>query len=207
MVAVEVKTVTYKKPIIRRTQVGSKPRHHFDQNPNPSQDYVQCSGGACQSKAHKVWRDQPDKMADGSPVLVEVTETIDLTPRSPWKYGGIAGGIGALVGAGAGLFASSAMKMHPAAGAAVGALAIGGVAGAIGALAVYGEKTKLVWDSHQIIDHQMLGYQELVGPGQSGDQKGYFHRYVPDVQESVIGTYDTPRVVRFKKEAEAHENS
>lgn len=191
-------TVNYKKPIIRRTEIGRKPVHKFDQNPDATESYVSTADDPFKKGEFKVWADIPDKTTDGNPVMTSVEETLDMRPRSVWKYGGIAGGVGALVGAGAGFLLSNAAGVAPEVGAAVGALAVGGVAGGIGALMVHGEKTKLVWDEHQIIDHKMLGYKELVGPGSKGEQSGYFHRYVADIESKNIGSFKTPRVLRYK---------
>lgn len=191
-------TLTFKKPIIRRKEVGKKPGHHFDQNPTAKESYVSVKSDSFAHGDTTVWASLPDKTADGKPVMRDVDETVDLRPRSPWKYGGIAGGVGALVGGGGGALLSQSMGIAPGLGAAVGALAVGGVAGGIGALSVYGEKTKLVWDQHDIVDHEMVGYRELVGPGEKNEQTGFFHRYIADIESTVIGSYETPRVVRYK---------
>ena len=74
------------------------------------------------------------------------------------------------------------------------------MAGGVGAWSVYGEKTKLVWDKHDIVDHKMVGYRELVGPGRKGETTGQFHRYLADVESKNIGSYNTPRVLRYKGE-------
>jgi hypothetical protein len=191
------KTLTFPKPIIRRQAIGKKPVHSFDQNPEPEEAYV-ATKDPFQTGNHTVWASLPDKNPDGTPVMRNVQETVDLAPRSPWKYGGIAGGLGAAIGAGAGALLSSAVGTTPGIGAAIGGVAVGGVAGAIGAYSVYGEKTKLVWDNHDIQDHKMLGYRELVGPGKKGETTGHFHRYMADVETTKIGSFKTPRVVRYK---------
>ena len=95
-------TLTYKKPIIERKPIGKKPVHEFNQSAAPKEPYVATPDDPFATGDHTVWANLPQKNADGSPVMVETTETLDLTPRSPWKYGGIAGGVGAVVGAGAG---------------------------------------------------------------------------------------------------------
>jgi hypothetical protein len=192
------KTLTFKKPIINREEIGKKPVHHFDQNPEPKEAYVSTKDNPFRTGDHTVWASMPTKNPDGSPVMQSVQETLDLAPRSAWKYGGIAGGVGALVGAGAGALLSSAAGVAPGLGAAIGGAAVGGIAGGIGAFSVYGEKTKLVWDQHEIKDHTMVGYRELVGPGRKGETEGYFHRYLADIESPVIGTYETPRVLRYK---------
>ena len=194
------KTLTFPKPIIRRTEIGKKPVHHFDQNSEPKEAYVATQDPFANAGKQTVWANIPDKNSDGTPVMQNVQETVDLAPRSAWKYGGIAGGVGALVGAGAGALLSGATGIHPGVGAAVGGLAVGGIAGGIGAWTVYGEKTKLVWDEHDIQDHKMVGYRELVGPGRQGETEGHFHRYLADIDTKTIGTYKPPRVLRYKGE-------
>ena len=192
------KTLTFDKPIINRETIGKKPVHHFDQNSEPEEAYVSTKDNPFATGEHSVWASMPSKNPDGSPVMRSVQETLDLAPRSSWKYGGIAGGVGAVIGAGAGALLSGVAGMSPGIGAMVGGAAVGGVAGGIGAWSVYGEKTKLVWDTHEIKDHKMLGYRELVGPGRQGEVSGYFHRYLADIESPVIGTYKTPRVLRYK---------
>lgn len=193
------KSVTYKEPIIQRSRVGSKPRFEFNQDPQVQNPYVPCSGDRCDLGAQTVWRDVPLKNPDGSPRMREVTKEFDLTPRSPLKYGLIGGSVGAALGALGGYLGSNSLAMTAGKAALVGALMVGSVVGAGAALAVYGDQTRLVWDTHQIIDHEMKGYHEYVGLGESNGQSGFFHRYIADVEESVLGTYTTPRVEHYKE--------
>ncbi len=193
-----VQSVTYQEPTIRRTSLGKKPANAFNQSPTVTKDYVTVSDRASNSGA-TVWGDVPDKNPDGTPEMREVTRELDLTPRSPVKYGLIAGGLGAGVGALGGLFAAASLGVSSAVGALGGALALGGAAGAVAAFAVKNDQVKIVWDTHQIADHKLLGYHEYVGIGESNGQRGYWHRFVPDVQETVIGSYQTPRTEHYKK--------
>ncbi len=196
----QVRSLTYDTPVIRRREIGRKPEHKFDQNPNPTESYVSVSDDPFRKGSDTVWASLPDKNSDGTPVMVSTQETVDLRPRSSVKYGAVAGGIGVVAGAGIGALASGLAGVGPVVGAVAGGLAIGGIAGGIAAYSVHGEKTKLVWDEHQITDHKMVGYRELVGPGQSGEKQGHFHRYIADVESQTIGSYKTPRVVRYKGE-------
>ena len=88
-------TLTYKQPIIERKPIGKKPVHEFNQSAQPKEAYVATPNDPFAQGEQTVWASLPQKTSDGSPVMVETTETLDLTPRSPWKYGGIAGGLGA----------------------------------------------------------------------------------------------------------------
>lgn len=192
------KSVRYHKPIIERTKLGTKPRNSFDQQ-KTGDGYVACQGQACTLEGHNVWRDVPLKNADGTPQMIDVDQTVDLTPRSPLKYGAVAGLAGAALGGLGGWLAAGPAGVAPAVAAGVGAAAVGGVSGAIAALAVHGDKVKLVWDTHEIIDRRMTGYQEFVGPGEKNGERGFFHRFIAEVPEEVIGTYQTPRAVHYKE--------
>lgn len=180
--------VKYTEPTIQRLALGQKPANSFNDDPKVSRDYVSLSeskGGST------VWGDVPLKNADGSVKLNEVVKEIDLTPRSPLKYGLIAGGIGAAVGALTGLGLAGGW------GALAGGAGLGAVAGGGAALAVRNDKVKVVWETHQITDSKMLGYHEYVGIGERDGKRGYFHRFVPDVETKVVGTYQTPRAEHY----------
>jgi hypothetical protein len=86
-------------------------------------------------------------------------------------------------------------------GALVGGLGAATVAGGGAALAVHGDKVKLIWNTHDIVDHKMVGYHEYVGPGEKDGRRGYFHRFVPEVEATVLGTYKTPQAVHYKEVA------
>jgi len=195
---VNVQTVTYQEPTIQRLPLGRKPANVFNDSPQVTQDYVTVSA-APQNGGATIWGDVPDKNPDGTPALRTVTRDLDLTPRSPLKYGLIAGGIGAGVGALGGLLAASSLGLSSAVGAVGGALALGGAVGGAAAFLVRNDAVKIVWDTHQIKDHKLLGYHEYVGIGEKNGQRGYFHRFVPDVQETVIGSYQTPRTEHYNK--------
>lgn len=193
-----LETVTVKRPIVRRTEIGTKPKHSFDQSSTPMESYTPGNKAAISGETQKVWADIPDKNPDGTPVLEERKVEVDLRPRNPYARGAVGFGLGAAVGGVAGAVAAQMMGTDPLTGGAIGAAAVGGAAGFVAGYSVYGEKTKLVWDTHEIKDHKMAGYRELVGPGRKGTQDGYFHRFLADVESSVIGAYQTPRVVRYK---------
>lgn len=197
----KLENVTYQEPIIQRTLLGKKPANVLNDSPHVTRDYVSVSEALPAGDTSSVWGDLPLKNPDGTPQLREVKVDLDLTPRSPLKYGLIAAGIGAAVGALAGWVGAGALGMSDGVGALAGGLTAGGLAGGGAALAVQGDKVKLVWNTHQILDHQYQGYHEFVGPGERNGVKGYFHRYVPDVKETVIGSYRTPQAVHYKEEA------
>lgn len=195
-----VQRVTYQLPVIERKVLGHKPANVLLENEAVSKDYVKIGDYSPQGATSKVWGSVPQKNADGTPRLRSVEADLDLTPRSPWKYGLIAGALGAAAGAVFGLAGAATLGLSQgltalSAGAGVGLLAGGGAA-----LAVRGEKVQVVWDTHTIQEPKYLGFHHYVGPGEKDGQRGFFHRYVPDVQENVIGEYQVPRTVRFKGE-------
>ena len=196
----KIDNVSYKEPIIQRTLLGQKPANVFNDSPTVTRDYVSVGEALSSGMTSKVWGDVPDKNADGTPQLREVTASLDLNPRSPLKYGLIAAGIGAAVGALAGLGFGPSLGFGSLAGALAGGAGLAALAGGGAALAVKGDQVKVVWTQHDIVDHKLLGYREFVGPGEKNGQQGYFHRFVPDVQANVIGTYQTPSAVHFKEE-------
>lgn len=201
----QIQTVSYQAPVFVRTQLGSKPHHVFDQNENATQAYVACQGDSCELGSEKVWGDIPVKNADGTPEFTTQTAELDLTPRSPVKYGLIAGAVGAGVGAVVGALTSGPIGIATGLGAVLGGLGLGAAAGGVAAFAVNGDKVKTVWDTHEIKDPKMVGFHEMVGLGESNGTRGFFHRYVPDIQAPVIGTWQTPRVEHFKDEQKAKE--
>ena len=199
----KLESVTYTEPTIRRTLLGKKPANEFTDSPQVSQDYVTLGQAQLNGPTQSVWGDVPDKNSDGSPALHTVQVDVDVTPRSPLKYGAIAAGIGAVVGALAGLAGAPSLGVSSGLGALGGALSVATVAGGGAALAVHGDRVKVVWTTHQILDHQMLGYNEYVGPGEKDGKRGYFHRYIPDLQETVLGSYQLPQAVHYKEEAQS----
>lgn len=196
----QITTVSYQAPTFVRTQLGSKPSHVFDQNSQAGNAYVACQGDSCRLGSDNVWGDVPVKNADGTPQFSTKQVEIDLTPRNPVKYGLIAGLIGAGVGAAVGALTSGPIGISTGLGAVLGGLGVGSASGGIAAFAVKGDQVKTVWDTHEIKDPKMIGYKELVGPGESNGTPGFFHRFVPDIQEAVIGSYQTPRAVHYKEE-------
>ena len=195
----KVENVRYQEPIIRRTQLGQKPANLFNDSPTVTRDYVSVGEALPAGNTSKVWGDVPDKNSDGTPKLREVVADLDLNPRSPVKYGLIAAGIGAAVGALAGLGVGPALGLGSLSGALTGGAGLAALAGGGAALAVKGDQVKVVWTQHDIVDHKLAGYREFVGPGEKNGQQGYFHRFVPDVQASIIGTYTTPSAVHYKE--------
>ncbi|MBX3172179.1 MAG: hypothetical protein KF760_32540 [Candidatus Eremiobacteraeota bacterium] len=197
----KIDNIRYQEPIIQRTLLGQKPANVFNDSPTVTRDYVSVGEALPAGDTASVWGDIPHKHADGTPQLREVVASLDLNPRSPIRYGLIAAGIGAAVGALAGLAAAPALGLSSLAGSLAGGAGLAALAGGGAALAVRGDQVKVVWTRHDITDHKLIGYREFVGPGQKNGQPGYFHRFVPDVQATVIGTYSTPAAVHYKEEA------
>lgn len=196
----KIDNINYKEPIVQRTLLGKKPANLFNDSPTVTRDYVSVGEALPAGDTAKVWGDVPDKNADGTPRLREVVASLDLNPRSPLKYGLIAAGIGAAVGALAGLVVGPNFGLSTLAGSLTGGAGLATLAGGGAALAVKGDQVKVVWTQHDITDHKLVGYREFVGPGEKNGQQGYFHRFVPDVQATVIGTYSTPSAVHYKEE-------
>lgn len=190
----KVENVTYTEPIIQRTLLGKKPANVLNDSANVTRDFVTIGEAEAHSaqNTQSVWGDVPLKNADGTPQLRTVKADLDLTPRSLLKYGLIAAGIGAALGAATG------WALFDKVGALAGGLGLATLAGGGAALAVNGDQVKVVWSTHQIVDHQLVGYHEYVGPGEKDGQRGYFHRFVPEVKETVLGTYQTPEAVHYK---------
>ena len=196
----KIDNVRYQEPVIQRTLLGKKPANVFNQSPAVTRDYVSVGEALPAGETAKVWGDVPDKKADGSPQLREVVASLDLNPRSPLKYGLIAAGIGAAVGALAGFGIGPMVGgLGPLANALTGGAGLAILAGGSAALAVKGDQVKVVWTQHDIVDHKLVGYREFVGPGEKDGVQGYFHRFVPDVEATVIGTYTTPSAVHYKE--------
>jgi hypothetical protein len=196
----KIDNIRYQEPVIQRSLLGKKPANQFNDSPTVTRDYVSVGETFPAGGTANVWGDVPDKNVDGSPRLREVVASLDLNPRSPLKYGLIGAGIGAAVGALAGLGIGPALGLTQLAGALTGGLGLAAVAGGGAALAVKGDQVKVVWTQHDIVDHKLVGYREFVGPGEKNGVQGYFHRFVPDVQATVIGTYQTPSAVHYKEE-------
>lgn len=202
-----LETISVQKPVIHRTEIGTKPKHHFDNNPVPEESYTPGNRSAKPGERHVVWADIAEKNADGTPRLVEHRVEVDLRPRNPYTRGAVGLGLGSLVGGMAGTLTAQTLGADLRLGASIGAALVGGLAGFAAGYSVYGEKTKLIWDIHEIQDHKMVGYRELVGPGRKDSQNGYFHRFLADVDSRTIGTFQTPRVVRYKGEKAPEETA
>ena len=197
LASTKVQNVRFKLPVLQRETIGSKPTHFFDQNPQAKESYVPLSD------RHKggeqiVWASQPVRLADGSVKFDEVSREVDLRPRSPLIRGLAWGAIGTVPGGLLGLAVSPLLGIDPGLGFLGGALAVGGLAGGIGAYSLVGEKTTLVWDSHEVYQHRMEGYHEKVGLGEKEGERGYFHRFLPEVKSEVVDSFQTPRVLRYK---------
>ncbi len=193
----KVENVSYQEPTIQRTLLGKKPANQLNDSPQVGRDFVSIGEALPTGETQSVWGDVPLKNPDGTPQMRTVTADLDVTPRSPLKYGAIAAGVGAAVGGLAGLAFSGGMA------ALVGGLTGAGLAGGVAALAVRGDRVKLVWNSHEIVDQKYLGYHEYVGEGEKDGRRGYFHRYVPEVQSTILGIYKTPQAVHYKEEAKS----
>lgn len=196
----KVETVTYQEPIVQRLALGKKPANVFNDDPQVSRDFVSVSSQTqVTGDTQTVWGDVPLKGADGKPQWRTIRSEVDLTPRSPWKYGAVAAALGAAVGALSGWGFASSMGISEGVAALSGGLGLGLLAGAGGALAVQGDQVKVVWNTHQLMDPQYVGYRELVGPGEKDGRQGYFHRFIPQVETSLLASYQTPQVVHYKQ--------
>ena len=198
-IATSQKTVRYKVPLLQREAIGSKPAHRFDQNPKAETPYISLPDPS-KGGDHTVWATQPVYSEAGEVQFKEVAKTVDLTPRNPLTRGLGYGALAAVPGAIGGLLLSETLGLTACAGALLGAAVIGGSVGLATGAQVYGEKTALAWDTHKIYQHEMKGYHELVGLGEKNGERGFFHRFMPDVKSDVVGEYQTPKVIRYKGE-------
>lgn len=190
--------LTYKQPVTRRQQVGSLPRDYFDQNAQPEQPRVPCANGACANLPREVWRPVPVTDGQGQPVMQEVTRHFQARPASPVLHALGWGAAAGLAGAAAGGLLGAALG-NPALGAvAVGACAAL-AAGFVGARHAAADRIKLVWEEHQVAMPRMEAYTEDVTPGRLNGRSGYFHRFHPEVSETVLTTYQVPKIVHYRE--------
>ncbi|MBN9415357.1 MAG: hypothetical protein J0I12_07940 [Candidatus Eremiobacteraeota bacterium] len=154
----------------------------------------------------EIVRPQPVLGADGAPVLVASSKQIKAQADSALKHGII----GALIGAGAGLFLGAFPAIATGSGAVWGGAIAGGAAlgGGIGALSVANDRVRLEWREQPILTHRLRGYTERVsedshtqkdtfGNGSHTVTDGYWHRFTPDVGAKSLGTYMEPMVVHY----------
>lgn len=181
--------VAYVVPVYERKALGHKPANVFDANPDNHAGLQ-----APTDSGPTVWGDVPQKNADGTAVLRPQSVNLDLAPRSPWKWGGIAGAIGIAAGAGAAYALTGNWAVCVLAGAGLGALA-----GGLAALSVRGDRVKIVWETRDIIDPKMTGFREYVDIGEKEGKNGYWHRAVPEVEQHVIGQYKIPHAEHYRE--------
>lgn len=184
-------SVSYTVPIYERKPLGHKPANRFDSDPT-GHDGLQPPTDS----GPTVWGDVPQRNIDGTPVLRPTTAQLDLNPRSPWKWGACAGAIGAAIGGGLAFALTADWRLALLAGAGLGALA-----GGLAALAVHGDKVRVVWQTKDVIDPKMTGFNEYLDIGQKDGINGYWHREVPVVEQHIIGQYKIPHAEHYSKEA------
>ena len=179
----KLEKVRYQEPILERQVIGKRPQTRFTAE-KEVQDSVDLQS---------VWATVPQKNADGSAKLREVEVDLDLRPRNPWLYGSLGAAAGALLGLAGG---AALLRAVPLWAVSAGA---GAAAGAVGGAAmVWGEKVKVVWSTEKISDPKFLGYQHFQDVGEKDGQRGFFQRYVPDIEWKEIGTYQVPSALRYK---------
>jgi len=162
-------------------------------------------------RSQNIWRKQPTYKSDGTPEMVETTQTIVAKPKSeittPLLWGAGAGVVGGLAGAILGL----ATGMSAGTGAAIGASVGAAAGGVLGYRDANTDRVRLEWQETNITEKELVGYIHDVdedrrrvchGSGEDRDchweTDDYEHDFRPIVDETVVGTYHRPVVVHYK---------
>ncbi len=207
-------TVTYRKPVYRKTKLGSIPHDYHSYSSHRDRYYTSCDQGVCNGRGREIWRRLPTYNPDGSLRLETVEEQITAYPDNPiWgglKWGVIGGAVGAALGLVTGLVASTALGATMGVGATLG----GALGAAYGANDALQDRIRLEWQEKPIHQADLAGYYHDVdsrwrqecGYDWDGDWRcrsvpdGYDHEFRPDIQLNPVGTYVAPVVVHYREE-------
>lgn len=200
-------TIDYVGPARQDTNLGQIPKDFYTSSGHSHANHVQFPNAQSPiQNGREIVRPQPILGADGAPQMVASSKQIKARADSALKHGIV----GALIGAGAGLFLGAFPAILSGSGAVWGG-AIGGGAllgGGIGALGVANDRVRLEWREQPILNHRLRGYSERVsedtrtvkdtfGNGTHQVTDGYWHRHTPDVGAKSLGTYMEPMVVHY----------
>ncbi len=190
-------TLTYDVPVLEHRLLGGTLRDFFDQNPNTTTPPTPCANNACAGLPQQIWRTEPVE-SGGKAVMRSVTERLHDRPKSALLHGLGYGAAGAAVGGAFGWIVGGFLGA-PALGAALGATVLGGGVGLSSAAAVAGDRVRLEWEARPIVTERLGGYRETVTAGTLHGRPGFYHRFQPDLQMQVLGTYQVPRIVHYEE--------
>lgn len=199
--------IDFTGPVRQDTDLGQIPKDFYTSSGRIGKhhtDFPNAQSPIQNGKA--VLRPQPVLGPDGAPQMVVSSKHIKAQADSALKHGVI----GALIGAGAGLFLGAFPAIAANSGAVWAGAIAGGAAlgGGIGALSVANDRVRLEWREQPILQHRLRGYDERIsedshtqkdsfGNGSHSVTDGYWHRFTPDVGAKALGTYMEPLVVHY----------
>lgn len=182
-------TVKHKVPLTRQETLGQIPSDIF---------LPGAETPSLETLAHNrpVLYDQPLTSSAGAPLTMEMTTRIEASATSPVIGGLIGGFCGGVTGFIAGGFVSILTGNGT---FLVGGGALGTAAGAgLGVLSTAGGRVRVVEQELPIEKRSMTGIDVNVAPGRLDGESGYFHRFEPRLERTVIGSYTKPVLERYK---------
>lgn len=69
----------------------------------------------------------------------------------------------------------------------------------MGAWVNRGDRIRLVYDVKPIIDTKYVGFKEEIVPATHLGERGYQHRFVPDLRQTKVGEYKVPRIEHYQE--------
>lgn len=209
--------IDYSEPETVETRLGSIPRNYeTSSGSSRSTSSVLFEGekeaANPRGRATDVWRPQPMQDQDGQVRMREVSKPVTVDYRNPLAEGigkgllgaGIAGFFGAWGGMVVSILSGSPL---PLAVGALGGASVGGlVLGASAYRDASSEQVHLEWQKTDINEHELKGYTYRVREDETctgtGDDRrcdsDYEHIFQPIIQETKLGEYYRPVVVRSK---------
>lgn len=181
-------TVKHRVPLTRQETLGQIPSDIF------------LSGAETPDLAglahnRPVLYDQPLTSAAGAPLTMEMTTRIEAAATSPvigGLIGGFCGGVTGFIAGGVSILTGNGAFL-------VGGGALGTAAGAgLGVLSTAGGRVRVVEQGLPIEKRAMTGIDVNVAPGRLDGESGYFHRFEPRLERTVIGSYTKPVLERYK---------
>lgn len=199
--------IDYTGPARQDTNLGQIPKDFYTYSGHTQHNHTDFPNAQSPiQNGVSVVRPQPVLGADGTPQMVASNKHIKAQADSALKHGVV----GALIGAGAGLFLGAFPAILSGSGAVWAGAIAGGAAlgGGIGALSVANDRVRLEWREQPILNYRLRGYDERVsedshsekdmfGNGSHSVTDGYWHRFTPDLGAKSLGTYLEPMVVHY----------
>lgn len=192
-------TIDYFVPVVTRAHLGGTPDDVFNQSPDPIEaPYTPCTPEKCGTLPNEIYRNNPILEVDGSPRMRQLSKHFEDAPKGPVSAGSLWAIIGGATAGTLGVLGGALMG-SPILGGVIGAV-VGGVgAGAVGAYVNRGDRIRLVYDVHPIIDTKYVGFKEEIVPATQLGEKGYQHRFKPELRETKIGEYKVPRIEHYRE--------